>query len=306
MQSDTVGQIRAFNRRYTRWVGALDRRHLDTAYSLAEARVLYEVAHAPGIIARDIVDRLDLDPGYLSRLLKRFDADDIVERRKAGRDGRAASLHLTAAGRAVFTKLDRRAAERVGGAITGLSETEQSRLIAAMGIVAHLTEKSTSNNAANVALRRPQSGDYGWAIERHGVIYNTEFGWGTRFEGLVAELFGRFATAHDPERERCWIADVGGVRAGCVFVVERKPAVAQLRCLLVEPSARGLGVGRRLVEACIGFARDAGYRHIMLWTNKGLDSARKIYESVGFQLVDEQPHDDFGIALIGQNWELAL
>ena len=155
-------------------------------------------------------------------------------------------------------------------------------------------------------LREPRAGDYGWAIERHGVIYDAEFGWGPGFEGLVAELFGKFAQKHDPARERCWIAELGGERVGCVFVVEREPEVAQLRCLLVEPKARGHGVGGKLVSACVQFARDAGYRRMMLWTNKGLDSARKIYEAEGFRLIDEQPHRAFGPELMGQSWEMEL
>jgi DNA-binding MarR family transcriptional regulator/N-acetylglutamate synthase-like GNAT family acetyltransferase len=304
--TDAISEIRSFNRYYTRWVGALDRHHLGTRFSLAEARVLYELANQPGLIARDIIAALGLDPGYLSRMLKRFEADGLVERRKDQVDGRAAALSLTAIGQALFDELNRKAAEQIEDAIAPLDEQERERLTTAMGLVARLTAKDEEPQAADVILREPRSGDYGWAIERHGVVYATEFGWGPRFEGLVAELFGAFASNHDPERERCWIAELGGERVGCVFVVEREPTVAQLRCLLVEPKARGHGVGRKLVEACLRFARDAGYARMMLWTNKGLDSARRIYESVGFALVEEQPHEDFGVPLIGQNWEMAL
>jgi DNA-binding MarR family transcriptional regulator/N-acetylglutamate synthase-like GNAT family acetyltransferase len=304
--TDAISEIRSFNRYYTRWVGALDRHHLGTRFSLADARVLYELANQPGLIARDIIAALGLDPGYLSRMLKRFEADGLVERRKDQADGRAAALSLTAIGEALFDELNRKAAEQIEDAIAPLDEQERERLTTAMGLVARLTAKDEEPQAADVILREPRSGDYGWAIERHGVIYATEFDWGPRFEGLVAELFGAFASNHDPERERCWIAELGGERVGCVFVVEREPTVAQLRCLLVEPKARGHGVGRKLVEACLRFARDAGYARMMLWTNKGLDSARRIYESVGFALVEEQPHEDFGVPLIGQNWEMAL
>jgi DNA-binding MarR family transcriptional regulator/N-acetylglutamate synthase-like GNAT family acetyltransferase len=304
--TDAISEIRSFNRYYTRWVGALDRHHLGTRFSLADARVLYELANQPGLIARDIIAALGLDPGYLSRMLKRFEADGLVERRKDQADGRAAALSLTAIGETLFNELNRKAAEQIEDAIAPLDKQERERLTTAMGLVARLTGKDGEPQAADVVLREPHSGDYGWAIERHGVIYATEFGWGRRFEGLVAELFGAFASNHDPERERCWIAELGGERVGCVFVVEREPTVAQLRCLLVEPKARGHGVGRKLVEACLRFARDAGYARMMLWTNKGLDSARRIYESVGFALVGEQPHEDFGVPLIGQNWEMAL
>jgi len=306
MTVDTIAEIRAFNRHYTRWVGALERRHLGSSFSLAEARVLYELAHEPGAIARDIVDRLGLDPGYLSRMLKRFETDGLVQRQKADADGRAAALYLTVVGLALFGELDRKAADKVRDAIAGISEDERARLTAAMALIAHLTGSERRAKTAEVVLREPRSGDYGWAIERHGVIYDAEFGWGLRFEGLVAELFGKFAICHDPTRERCWIAELGGERVGCVFVVERAPDVAQLRCLLVEAKARGGGVGRALVDACVTFARSAGYRRMMLWTNKGLDSAKRIYESVGFKLVEEQPHEDFGVPLVGQNWELVL
>lgn len=305
MATDLIAHIRAFNRHYTRWVGALDRWHLGSSFSLAEARVLYELAHQPGIIARDIIQRLGLDPGYLSRLLKRFETDGLVQREPAA-DGRAVALFPTQVGKALFAQLDRKAADRIAEAIADLGEQERERLIVAMGLVARLTGKGTDQRSDGLVLRAPRSGDFGWAIERHGVIYEAEFGWGTRFEGLVAELFGSFASNHDPERERCWIAEIDGERAGCVFVVEREPAVAQLRCLLVEPKARGQGVGQALVDACIRFARDAGYRRMMLWTNKGLNSARKIYEAAGFERVEEQPHEDFGVPLVGQNWELAL
>ena len=305
MATDTIADIRAFNRFYTRWVGALERHHLGSSFSLAEARVLYEVANRPGIIAREIIQHLGLDAGYLSRMLKRFEADGLLQRGQAA-DGRAAALQPTVVGLALFGELDRKAAERIGDAIAELSDQERAQLTAAMGVIAQLTTKQKQSDRAEVVLREPSSGDYGWAIERHGIIYEVQFGWGTRFEGLVAELFGKFATSHDPQRERCWIAELDRERVGCVFVMQREPKVAQLRCLLVEPKARGKGVGTALVNECISFARLAGYERMMLWTNKGLDSARKIYESAGFELVEEEPHEDFGVPLIGQNWEMAL
>jgi DNA-binding MarR family transcriptional regulator/N-acetylglutamate synthase-like GNAT family acetyltransferase len=302
---DTVADIRAFNRFYTRWVGALERHHLGSRLSLAEARVLYELAHRPGMIARDIIQQLGFDAGYLSRMLKRFEAEGLIQR-EAAADARAAALCPTKAGLDLFGELDRKAAERIREAIAGLKEEERKRLTAAMGLIAHLMTKSQGKRSAEVVLREPRSGDYGWAIERHGVIYETQFGWGTRFEGLVAVLFGKFEINHDPALERCWIAELDGERVGCVFVVQREPKVAQLRCLLVEPKARGRGVGAALVNECISFARSAGYDSMMLWTQKGLDSARKIYEAAGFKLIEEQPHEDFGVALTGQNWEMAL
>jgi DNA-binding MarR family transcriptional regulator/N-acetylglutamate synthase-like GNAT family acetyltransferase len=305
MATDTIADIRAFNRFYTRWVGALERHHLGSSFSLAEARVLYEIANRPGIIAREIIQQLGLDAGYLSRMLKRFEADGLLQRGRAA-DGRAAALRPTVVGQALFGELDRKAAQRIRDAIAELSDQERAQLTAAMGVIARLTTKKKESDRAEVVLREAGSGDYGWAIERHGIIYEVQFGWGTRFEGLVAELFGKFATSHNPQRERCWIAELDRERVGCVFVVQREPKVAQLRCLLVEPKARGKGVGTALVNECISFARLAGYERMMLWTNKGLDSARKIYESAGFELVEEEPHEDFGVPLIGQNWEMAL
>jgi DNA-binding MarR family transcriptional regulator/GNAT superfamily N-acetyltransferase len=304
--ADAVAEIRAFNRFYTRWVGALDRHHLDSEFSLAEMRVLYEIAHQPGIRAKEVIECLGLDAGYLSRILKRFVADGLVARERATSDARAAALRLTEVGAARFAELDRMAADRVHTAVSDLGEQEQARLTAAIGLAFHLLQRDQSPATSELILRAPRPGDYGWAIERHGTIYEAEFGWGTRFEGLVAELFGKFASLHDPKRERCWVAELSGERVGCVFVVEREPDVAQLRCLLVDPKARGHGVGRALVDACIRFARDAGYERMMLWTNRGLDSARRIYEAVGFRLVGEEPHQDFGIPLIGQNWEMDL
>jgi DNA-binding MarR family transcriptional regulator/GNAT superfamily N-acetyltransferase len=301
-----VADIRAFNRRYTKWIGALDRHHLGSDYSLAEVRVLYEIGHRPSIMARDIAEQLGLDAGYLSRLVARFDKAGLIERRMSDKDGRAVALSLTAKGRRLFDDLDRMAADRMSSAIATLDEGQRARLTSAMGVVGQLIGAPQSAPSSQVSLRQPRAGDYGWAIERHGVIYDAEFGWGPEFEGLVAELFGKFARKHDPNRERCWIAELDGERVGCVFVVEREPAIAQLRCLLVEPKARGHGVGSKLVHACVDFARLAGYERMMLWTNKGLDSARRIYESVGFKLIAEQPHRDFGPQLIGQNWEMAL
>jgi DNA-binding MarR family transcriptional regulator/predicted GNAT family acetyltransferase len=305
MATDTVADIREFNRFYTRWVGALERHHLGSSFSLAEARVLYELAQRPGMISRDIIQQLGLDPGYLSRMLKRFETDGLIQR-EAAADARAASLRPTAVGLALFGELDRKAAEHINHAIADLNDQERAQLTTAMALIMRLTSKQKQSNGADVVLREPRSGDYGWAIERHGIIYQTQFGWGTQFEGLVAELFGKFAMKHDPARERCWIAELNSERVGCVFVVQREPKVAQLRCLLVEPKARGKGVGAALVDACISFAREADYERMMLWTNKGLDSARKIYEAAGFELIEEQAHKDFGVPLVGQNWEMVL
>lgn len=304
---DHIAQVRTFNRFYTRFVGALDRGHLDSDFSLAEVRVLYELANNRQLLAKNIIAELGLDPGYLSRMLKRFRSSGLVKQERSRADGRASALSLTPAGEQLFAELDHKAATQVAQAIGALSDAERDRLTSAMAVVRRLLDRgSGARDDAQVELRQPQAGDYGWAVERHGLLYALEYGWGPAFEGLVAELFGSFARSHDRTRERCWIAELGGRRAGCIFVFQREREVAQLRCLLVEPWARGHGIGKALVDACVGFARGAGYKRMMLWTNKGLDSARKIYEAVGFQLVEEQRHTDFGPELVGQNWELEL
>ena len=304
--SNSVAEIRSLDRQYTKWVGALDLHHLGSDYSLAEVRVLYEIANHSNILAKDIAGQLGLDAGYLSRIVARFDKAGLIERKPSEKDGRAVTLSLTPKGRKLYGELDALAAGRMSNAIAGLDEQQRARLTSAVGVIGQLIGERRSAEPGQVVLREPRAGDFGWAIERHGVIYDAEYGWGPGFEGLVAELFGKFARSHDPDRERCWIAELNGERVGCVFVVQREPDVAQLRCLLVEPKARGHGVGSKLVNACVEFARDAGYRRMMLWTNKGLDSARKIYQSVGFKLVEEQPHREFGLELMGQSWEMDL
>ena len=304
--AQTIADIRAFNRFYTRFIGALDRRHLGSNFSLAEVRVLYELANQPNPLASRIGAQLGLDPGYLSRMLKRFEAAGHLVRERSTSDARATALALTPAGRTLFGELDRKAAATVGEAVAGLSDAQRDRLAAAMGAIRQLLGERPPTLPSTVRLRDPLPGDYGWCIERHGTLYAVEYGWDERFEGLVADLFGRFARAHDPRRERCWIAELDGERVGCVFVVENEPEVAQLRCLLVDPRARGKGVGGALVDACIGFARGAGYARMMLWTNSVLESARRIYEAAGFRLVEQQEHADFGPRLIGQSWERDL
>lgn len=304
--TDTVSHIRAFNRFYTRWVGALENHHLGSDFSLAEVRVLYEIAHHPGLLARDIIRGLDLDPGYLSRMLKRFEQQGYITREASKEDSRASALRLTDIGEMFFRELNRRAAERVEHALSALDEQRRSQLVSAASLIRHLLDEEQQEPIGDLRLRQARSGDYGWAIERHGLIYSTEFGWGPKFEGFVAELFGSFARQHDSRWERCWIADVDGKRAGCVYVVKRESEMAQLRCLLVDPWARGHGVGKALVDECIKFARSAGYRRMMLWTHSCLESARRIYEAAGFLLVQEEPHVHFGVPLVGQNWEMVL
>jgi DNA-binding MarR family transcriptional regulator/N-acetylglutamate synthase-like GNAT family acetyltransferase len=307
MRTAEIEGIREFNRFYTRQLGLLDQGLLDSPFSLTEVRVLYELAHRRSCTASEIAAALGLDAGYLSRILRRLDSQGLLERRRSDRDLRRTQLVLNRKGRAVFAPLDRGAHDQVASLLEPLRQSDRQRLLAAVSTIRALLRHRAPEKAA-VTLRTPRPGDIGWAIERHGALYAEEYGWDATFEGLVAKIFGAFLERHDPARERCWIAEVDGQRAGCVFVVRnaRRRDTAQLRCLLVEPWARGLGVGRRLVAQCIDFAREAGYARMLLWTNDVLASARRIYEAAGFELTAEERHRSFGHDLVGQTWVLSL
>ena len=300
-----VDALRSFNRLYTQRIGVLNRRLLDSPFSLAEARVLFELAHDESPTASKIGKRLELDAGYLSRILHGFTRQRLVVRKRSSSDAREFTLSLTAAGRSAFRELDRRSHRQASAMLSALPESSREDLLDGIGRAKRVLA-ADAGEERKIVIRQPQPGDIGWAIERHGRLYADEFGWNAEFEALVATLFANFATKHDPSRERCWIAETDGRRAGCVFVVRNKEhrTVAQLRCLLVDPSARGLGVGVRLVERCIEFARATGYRSMMLWTNDVLVSARKIYEAAGFVLDREYRHRSFGHDLVGQIWSL--
>ncbi|MGH8446639.1 MAG: bifunctional helix-turn-helix transcriptional regulator/GNAT family N-acetyltransferase [Solimonas sp.] len=298
-----VRRVRSFNRFYTRHIGALDEGLLDSRYSLTEARVIFELGSADGISAREIGERLGLDKGYLSRLVRAFIAQRLVSRKKSERDARVVELRLTAKGRAVFEQLDSRSQAQAAAQLAVLPPGRRRDLLAALGTAQALLGGGSD---ATVTLRAPQPGDFGWAIERHASLYAQEYGWNGEFEWMVADLFLKFARTHDVSCERCWIAELGGVRGGCVFVVRNaeNPQLAQLRCLIVDPAARGHGVGERLVKECITYARASGYRGMTLWTNDILIAARKIYQAHGFRLVDESCHHSFGKDLVGQTWVL--
>jgi DNA-binding MarR family transcriptional regulator/GNAT superfamily N-acetyltransferase len=299
-----VEAVRSFNRFYTRWVGALDQGFLETEHSLPEARVLFELGRRAESEVADLRTALDLDPGYLSRLLARLEDERLIVRARSPVDARRQVARLTRSGRSAFRLLDRRSGTRIGAALEALAPGERTRLVGALGAVHRMLEPP---DAPAVAVNRPPSaGDYGWIVERHGALYADEYGWDATFEGLVARIVGDFATGHDAEREAAWIAEVDGERAGSVLCVRRDDRAAQLRLLLVEPWARGLGVGGGLVDECVRFARRAGYAEISLWTNDALEAARRIYERAGFELVDSERHRSFGRDLVGQNWSLAL
>jgi DNA-binding MarR family transcriptional regulator/GNAT superfamily N-acetyltransferase len=307
-RSATVQAIRAFNRFYTKKAGLLDRGLLDSPYSLTEVRVLYELAHGQGLTATSLTESLGIDPGYLSRVLRRFERNQLIIRKRSQDDARTSLLRLTATGRAVFSELDVRQAAQVERMIAAVPPESQRNLVASVQtIMSILGEADTNHSAAGqVRLRTHLAGDMGWVMSTHGDLYAREYGWDLRFEALVGEIIVNFIRSFDPERERCWIAELGGERVGSIFLVKDTSTVAKLRLLLVTPAARGRGVGKRLVDECIEFARRTGYRKLTLWTNSVLHAARHIYEVHGFRLIKEEEHASFGHKLTGQYWELDL
>lgn len=301
---ERVASVRAFNRCYTGIIGLLGEGLLQTPYSLTEARVLFELAHRDVTEVADLRRSLALDAGYLSRVLSRFEADGLVSRARSSADGRRQVVSLTDAGRETFGVLDERAAEEVRTLLVALPPVDQERLVGAMDTIRSILDRDDRDET--VVLRAPEPGDYGWIVERNAAVYAREYGWDSSYEALVARIVADYLERHDAARERAWIAEVGGARVGCVFCVAKGDDVAQLRLLLVEPSARGRGVGGRLVDECLRFARRAGYREMMLWTNDVLVDARRIYERAGFELVEEEPHHSFGHDLVGQIWSRRL
>jgi len=303
-----VDALRAFNRFYTRQIGVLDEGLLQTPFTLAQARVLYELGQARHRSASEISAMLGLDLGYLSRIVQAFSARGLVTRRRSADDGRRILLSLTAKGRKALQTLENRSRGQVSSMLTRLPDAQRTRLLTAFRDVQGMLSEPRSGSSDALVIRTRRMGDIGWAIERHAQLYAEEYGWNDEFEALVAKLFARFANEHDPTKERLWVAELAGERVGCVFVVrnEKDPSIAQLRCLLVDPKGRGMGVGRRLVAECIAFARSTGYRKMMLWTNDVLVAARRVYEAVGFTLVEEERHHSFGHDLVGQVWTLDL
>jgi DNA-binding MarR family transcriptional regulator/GNAT superfamily N-acetyltransferase len=299
-----IAAIRRFNRFYTRTIGALQEGLLHSSFSLAEARVLYELDQRAEATATELCRDLDLDGGYLSRILQRLEHNGLLARSPSLADRRRSQLSLTAAGRAAFAPLDQRAREEVATLLTALPELSQAALVASMARIETLLASTTRSRPWLLRQHRP--GDIGWVISRHGAIYSEEYGFDSRFEALVARVAGDFLASHDPTSERCWIAECDGMNVGSVFLVRQSAAEAKLRLLIVEPSARGAGIGRRLVAECITFARSTGYRTMTLWTNDVLVAARTIYQQAGFRLVASHPHSDYGPPIIGEDWELSL
>jgi len=300
-----IDAVRAFNRDYTRRIGVLSEGLLDSPFSLTEVRVLYEIAHRPGITAAELSQELGLDRGYLSRILQRFAARRLLSRDASAADARRRPMRLTAGGRRLFAPLERRSQQQVRTMLAGLDDVRRRAVLEGMAAI-HGAFEAQRAAAPEVLLRGHAPGDMGWVVERHGSLYAQEYGWTQEFEALVAQITAEFIRRYDPARERCWIAESGGRRVGSIFLVAGRGSTARLRLLLVDPQARGCGVGRRLIAECVQFARSAGYRRIRLWTQQNLTVARHLYQQAGFRCTAQRPHHSFGHELIGETWELRL
>ena len=303
---DRVASVRRFSRFYTRKIGVLHEGLLGSPLSLTEGRVVWELAQRERTTAAELAAELGIDTGYLSRILGGFEKRGLIDRQPSERDGRQVKITLTEAGRALYASIDTSSRDAVAAMLGKLDHAEQAQLVAALGTVERLLGSDRRQPGPAYILRPHQPGDMGWIIHRHGVLYAEEYGLDQKFEALVARIAATFVENFDAERERCWIAERDGAIVGSVLLVKDSDEVAKLRLLYVEPAARGLGIGTRLVGECIRFARQARYRKITLWTNDVLVSARRIYQAAGFRMVGEEPHRSFGRDLVGQTWELAL
>lgn len=309
MPSTHIGQhveaVRRFSRFYTRQIGLLHEKILRSPFSLAEARVIYELAHHEKTTATELSNELGLDAGYLSRILRDFNKRGLIDKGRSEADGRKNFLKLSENGQAAFAGINARSRREIEATLNNLLPADQARLVRAMQTIEELLGAQPEHKVPYI-LRPHQPGDMGWVVHRHGILYAEEYAWDEQFEALVAEIVTRFIQNYDPKRERCWIAEKDGDIVGSVFLVKQSDSTAKLRLLLVEPNARGLGIGTRLVNECIKFAQQAGYSKIALWTNNILSAARHIYQKVGFRRVDEQRHQSFGQNLVAETWELKL
>lgn len=300
-----ISAIRQFNRFFTRQIGVLQEGLLHSPYSLTEARIIFELANRSSLTASDLGQELGLDAGYLSRILHKLEQQNLIEKTRSDDDGRQRLISLTTAGKNAFSLLDSRSNDEVSEMLSELSEGDRVRLIEAMHTLEHILNRSFKY-AEPFYLRHHEVGDMGWVIHQHGLLYHQEYGWDESFEVLVAQICVDFIKNYDPQKERCWIAEMQGEPVGSIFCVKASEEVAKLRLLLVAPKARGLGLGTRLVKEGIRFAKRSGYKKLTLWTNDVLIEARKIYEKIGFQLVEEERHRSFGQDLMGQTWDLIL
>lgn len=300
-----VSEIRQFNRFYTKCIGALSESYLDSQFSLAETRVLYELAHREESTAKELGEILEMDAGYLSRILRSFSDRSLIRRVTSKTDARQQLIILTAKGRKEFSPLEQGARDGVAELLKPLSNEKQEQIMSAMNTIRMtLGDEIPKNNS--FILRSPKAGDMGWVVQRHATMYAEEYGWDEQFESLVLGVVADYVKQHDEKKECCWIAEKDGKNVGSIFLMRQDDEIAKLRLLIVEPSTRGMGIGARLVDEVIHFARQCGYKKVQLWTNSCLHAARKIYQNVGFVLVDETPHSMFGEGLVGQTWELTL
>ena len=309
-RQQTIAAVRRFNRFYTRQIGVLRKTYLDSPYSLGEMRVLYELAQGDRLTASDIGRALELDAGYLSRLLRNFEKRGLISRQTSAKDARQSHLALTARGRKMFTQMEQRSQQKAGAMLDELDTAQQDRTVAAMQTIETLltaAEDANSETKPSCLLREPQTGDFGWAVSRHAELYAQEYGWTDPFEGLCAQIVADFVNNFDPTHERCWIAEMNGENAGCVMLVkDDQPGVARLRLLLVDPKARGLGLGARLVDECVQFARGVRYTKITLWTHSVLAAARHVYEHAGFTLTSSEPRHAWGKDVVAEYWDMDL
>jgi DNA-binding MarR family transcriptional regulator/GNAT superfamily N-acetyltransferase len=303
-----IAAVRRFNRYYTRQIGVLRKTFLDSPYSLGEARILYEIASHRESTASDIARSLDLDAGYLSRVLRNFERRGLIRKRTSPKDGRQSYLTLTSRGRKSFTPLDARSQRDTAAMLGRLARADQARLIAAMATIETLLEGQAQEPASQLSyiLRAPRPGDFGWIVKRNAELYAQDYGWVEPFEGVCAQIVADFVNKHDASRERGWIAEIDGENVGALMLANDGDGVARLRLLLVEPKARGLGIGARLVDEAIRFARGAGYRKITLWTHSVLTAARRIYQSAGFKLMRSEEHQSWGQPVVSEHWDLEL
>ena len=305
-----IAAVRRFNRFYTRQIGVLRKTYLDSPYSLGEMRVLYEIAQGTvigdGLTASEIGRALDLDAGYLSRSLRNFEKRGLIARKTSEKDARQSHLTLTAKGRKTFEPIERRSQAHVAAMLDKLAPDEQARLMGAMATIETLLGDEGGDKERSYTLREPRHGDFGWMVSAHATLYAAEYNWTEPFEGLCAQIVADYVNKHDPKRERCWIAEMDGENVGCVMLAKDSDDVARLRLLLVDPKARGLGLGTRLVDECVTFARQAGYKKITLWTHSVLTAARHTYQKAGFTLTSSEKKRSWGEDVISEYWDLTL
>ena len=301
-----IGAVRHFNRIYTKQIGVLNEGLLESPFPLTEARIIYELANRERATATELGNELGMDPGYLSRTLRALETRKVITRKTSSTDARQSVVGLSAKGRKEFESLNRLSRNQIEEILNDLSPAEQKRLLSAMTLIEDTLAKNKVDETYSYVLRQPEPGDMGWVVQSNGTLYAQEYAWDENYEALVAQIVADFVKNIDPKKERCWIAEKDGENVGSVFLVKESDEVARLRLLIVDPKARGLGIGKRLVDECTRFARRAGYKKITLWTNSVLLAARSIYQKAGYELAKSESHHSFGHDLVGETWELTL